>query len=91
MNKEIPHGIAVEVIRFLEEEEIVYIDCDIVCEQESHKGIIIGKGGTGLKKIGMNTRKFAENLLGKKVMLKIFVKVEKDWRNKPQKLKNLGY
>ncbi len=91
LNKEIPHGIAVEVIRFLEEEEIVYIDCDIVCEQESHKGIIIGKGGTGLKKIGMNTRKFAENLLGKKVMLKIFVKVEKDWRNKPQKLKNLGY
>ena len=62
-----------------------------MCEQESHKGIIIGKGGLGLKRIGTNTRKFAEDLLGKKVMLKLFVRVEKDWRNKPQKLKNLGY
>ncbi len=91
LEREIPHGIAVEIIRFLEEDEIVYIDCDIVCEQESHKGIIIGKGGLGLKRIGTNTRKFAEDLLGKKVMLKLFVRVEKDWRNKPQKLKNLGY
>ena len=91
LEREVPHGIAVEVIRFLEEEDIVYIDCDIVCEQESHKGIIIGKGGQGLKKIGTNTRKFAEELLDKKVMLKLFVRVEKDWRNKPQKLKNLGY
>ncbi len=91
LEREVPHGIAVEVIRFFEEDEIAYIDCDIVCEQETHKGIIIGKGGQGLKKIGTNTRKFAEDLLGKKVMLKLFVKVEKDWRNKPQKLKNLGY
>ena len=91
LEREIPHGIAVEIIRFDERDEVVFIDCDIICEQESHKGIIIGNGGKMLKKIGINTRKFAEELLGKKVMLKLFVKVEKDWRNKPQKIKNLGY
>ena len=91
LEREIPHGVAVEIIRFFEEEDIVYIDADIVCEQESHKGIIIGKGGSLIKKIGINVRTFAEELLGKKLMLKLFVKVEKDWRNKPQKIKNLGY
>lgn len=91
LEREIPHGVAVEIIRFLEEEDIVYIDADIVCEQESHKGIIIGKGGQMLKKMASQTRDFAERLLDKKVMLKVFVKVEKDWRNKPQKVKNLGY
>lgn len=91
LNQEVPHGIAVEIIRFYEEEEIVYIDADIVCEQDRHKGMIIGKGGTTLKQIGVETRKFAKELLGKNVMLKLFVKVEKDWRNKPQKVKNLGY
>lgn len=91
LEKEIPHGVAVEIIRFIEEENIVYIDADIICEQESHKGIIIGKGGQMLKKMAMQTREFAEELLDKKVMLKVFVKVEKDWRNKPQKVKNFGY
>lgn len=91
LEREVPHGVAVEIIRFLEEEDIVYIDADIVCEQESHKGIIIGKGGSMLKKIASRAREFAEYLLDKKVMLKVFVKVEKDWRNKPQKIKNLGY
>lgn len=91
LEREIPHGVAVEIIRFLEEDDIVYIDADIVCEQESHKGIIIGKGGQMLKKMASQTREFAEKLLDKKVMLKVFVKVEKDWRNKPQKVKNLGY
>ena len=91
LEREIPHGIAVEIIRFFEEKNIVYIDADIICEQESHKGIIIGKGGQMLKKMASQTRDFAEKLLDKKVMLKVFVKVEKDWRNKPQKVKNLGY
>ena len=91
LNQEVPHGIAVEIIRFYEEDDIVYIDADIVCEQERHKGMIIGKGGATLKQIGVETRKFAKELLGKNVMLKLFVKVEKDWRNKPQKVKNLGY
>lgn len=91
LKKEVPHGIAVEIIKFDEREEIVYIDADIVCEQETHKGIIIGKGGDNLKKMGSEARRFTENLLNKKVMLKLFVKVEKDWRTKPQKIKNLGY
>lgn len=91
LNQEVPHGVAVEIIRFYEEEDIVYIDADIVCEQDRHKGMIIGKGGATLKEIGSNARKFASEILDKKVMLKLFVKVEKDWRNKPQKVKNLGY
>ncbi len=91
LHQEVPHGIAVEIIRFNESEDIVGIDADIVCEQERHKGMIIGKGGSTLKVIGSQTREFAERLLDKKVALKLFVKVEKDWRNKPQKIKNLGY
>ena len=91
LNQEVPHGVAVEIIRYDESEEIVYIDADIVCEQERHKGMIIGKGGQMLKTIGSQTREFVQKLLDKKVMLKLFVKVEKDWRNKPEKIKNLGY
>ena len=91
LHQEVPHGIAVEIIRFYEGENVVEIDADLVCESDRHKGMIIGKGGSVLKKIGSQAREFAQNLLGKKVMLKIFVKVEKDWRNKPEKLKNLGY
>ena len=86
-----PHGIAVEIIKFDEQENVVFIDADIVCEQERHKGMIIGKGGEMLKKIGSQTRTFAEQLLDKKIMLKLFVKVERDWRNKPEKVKHLGY
>lgn len=91
LNQEVPHGIAVEIIKFDEKEDIVYIDADIICEQDRHKGMVIGKGGEMLKKIGSQTRTFAEQLLGKKIMLKLFVKVEKDWRSKPEKVKNLGY
>ena len=69
----------------------MHIDADLVCENERHKGMIIGKGGQTLKKVGSDARAFAEQLLGKKVMLKIFVRVEKDWRNKPDKIKSLGY
>lgn len=91
LHQEVPHGIAVEIIRFYEEESIIHIDADIICENDRHKGMIIGKGGQVLKKIGMEARLFAEQLLDKKVMLKIFVRVEKDWRNKPDKIKSLGY
>lgn len=90
LRAEVPHGIAVEIIRFYEEEKVVYIDADIVCENERHKGMIIGKGGQTLKKIGSDARNFAEQLLGKKVMLKLFVKVEKNWRDNPNKIKSLG-
>ena len=71
LRQEVPHGIAVEIIRFDEQDEIVYIDADIVCEQDRHKGMIIGKGGQTLKEIGSQTRTFAQNLLGKKIMLKM--------------------
>lgn len=91
LHQEIPHGIAVEIIRFYESDRLVEIDADIACENERHKGMIIGKGGCNLKSMGAKTRQFAEQLLGKKVMLKIFVKVENDWRNKPEKVKHLGY
>lgn len=88
-NDEVPHGIAVEIVKFDEKENIVFIEADIVCEQARHKGIIIGKGGKNLKIIGQNTRKYAEDLLGKKIMLTLFVKVEENWRNKPNKVKDL--
>lgn len=91
LHQEVPHGIAVEIIKFEEKDSLVEISADIICEQDRHKGMIIGKGGSILKKIGSDSRLFAESLLGKKVMLRLFVRVEKDWRNKPQKIKNLGY
>ena len=91
LKQEVPHGIAVEIIRFYEEKDIVFIDADIVCEEDRHKGMIIGKGGEVLKRIGSSARQYAQSILEKKVMIKLFVRVEKDWRNKPQKLKNLGY
>ena len=91
LNKEIPHGIAVEITRFDEKNDLTIIEADIICEKDSHKGIIIGKGGNMLKKIGEGARKETENLLGTKVLLKLFVKVEEDWRNKPNKLNLFGY
>lgn len=91
LHQEIPHGVAVEIIRFYEGDNLVEIDADIICENDRHKGIIIGKGGINLKNMGAKTRECAQNLLGKKVMLKIFVRVENDWRNKPEKVKHLGY
>lgn len=89
LDQEVPHGIAIEIVKFDEKENIVFIEADIVCEQARHKGIIIGKGGKNLKIIGQNTRLYAEDLLGKKVMLSLFVKVEENWRNKPNKVKDL--
>ena len=91
LHQEIPHGIALEITRFVEDKNLVHIDADLICENERHKGIIIGKNGQTLKKIGEQARASAEELLSKKVMLNIFVRIEKDWRSKPEKLKNLGY
>lgn len=89
LDKEIPHGVAVLITSFQESETLVEIEAEIVCEKEQHKGIIIGKGGANLKKLGQETRKYVEDLLEKKCMLKLFVKVEKDWRNK--NVENFGY
>ena len=91
LDKEIPHGLAVEIIRFEEKENLTVIEADIICEKDSHKGIIIGKQGKTLKKIGEQARKEIETLLGQKVLLKLFVKVEQDWRNKPNKINSFGY
>ncbi len=91
LNQEIPHGIAVEIMEFIEKPNMISISADIICERETHKGMIIGKGGTMLKKIGEHARQDAENLLQTKVFLKLFVKVEADWRNKPNKFSSFGY
>lgn len=91
LKKEIPHGIAVVVTKFEETPKIANIEAEIVCEKPNHKGIIIGKGGTTLKAIGIESRTNAEQLLGKKVMLSLFVKVEEGWKDKPNKLTGLGY
>ena len=82
IGKEIPHGVAVEIVKFDEEVDKIFVEADIICEREQHKGIIIGKAGAMLKKLGQETRGYIENLMEKKCMLKLFVKVDKDWRNK---------
>ena len=93
LEEEIPHGIAVSIDRMKErgKQGIVDIDATIVCERDSHKGIIIGKGGTMLKKIGTNARYEIEQMMECKVNLKLWVKVKKDWRDSDFLLKNFGF
>lgn len=93
LDEEIPHGIAVAIDRmnFRKSGDIVDIDATIVCEKESHKGIIIGKGGTMLKKIGSAARYEIEKLVETQVNLKLWVKVKKEWRDSDFLLKNFGY
>ena len=93
MRDEIPHGIAVYIDRMKERrgQNIIDIDATIVCERDSHKGIIIGKGGSMLKKIGSNARYEMERLLDTQVNLKLWVKVRKDWRDSELMMKNFGY
>lgn len=88
---EIPHSTAVKVTEYREEENIDKIYAVIYCEQKSQKGILIGKGGALLKKIGMQSRMELEQIADKKVFLSLEVKVEKDWRKKDNALKNFGY
>ncbi|WP_167958227.1 GTPase Era [Anaerosporobacter faecicola] len=93
LDEEIPHGIAVSIESMKERRHghIVDIDATIVCERDSHKGIIIGKQGSMLKKIGTQARGEIENLLDMKVNLQLWVKVKKDWRDSDFLLKNYGY
>ena len=93
ISDEIPHGAGVEVTLFKEKEEkdLIEIHANIYCEKESHKGIIIGKNGDMLKKIGTLARQDAEILLGVKVFLKLWVKTKTDWRNSDFMLNELGY
>ena len=89
--KEIPYSVEVEVEQFKEEENLIRINALIYVERDSQKGIIIGKGGKSLKKVGSEARKDIESFFEKKVFLELYVKVEKDWRNKEIKLKGFGY
>ena len=82
LNEELPHGLAIEITKFDETDDFAYIDMDLICEKENHKSIILGKRGEMLKEIGSLARVDIEKLLGKKIMLKIFVKVDKNWRQK---------
>ena len=91
LEDEIPHGIAVSIESMKEKGRICHIDATIVCERESHKGIIIGKGGAMLKKIGSTARPEIEDLLEMQVNLQLWVKVKKDWRDSDFLLKNFGY
>lgn len=92
LDKEIPHGTAVEVTKFSEREsEIIDLDVTIYCEKESHKGIIIGKSGAMLKKIGELARHDIEKFMGTKVYLQTWVKVKENWRDNLNLVKNFGY
>lgn len=93
LQQEIPHGIAVVIdqMKDREDQDIIDIDATIVCEKDSHKGMIIGKQGEMLKRIGTLARQDMEGLLGTKVNLKIWVKIKKDWRDSDFLLRNFGY
>ena len=93
MQEEIPHGIAVEISEMKKRPEgnLVDVRATIYCEKDSHKGIIIGKHGAMLKKIGSNARTDIERLLGSPIYLELWVKVKKDWRDSDFLLKNFGY
>lgn len=93
VSDEVPHGVGVEVTAFKnrEDKDIIDIQANIYCEKPTHKGILIGKNGSMLKKIGTLSRIDIENFLGNKVFLELWVKVKEDWRNSDFMLKTLGY
>ena len=92
LDKEIPHGTAVEITRFAErDDEVVEVDATIYCEKSSHKGIIIGKGGAMLKKVSSLARKDMEKFMGTKIFLQTWVKVKENWRDNPSAIQNFGY
>lgn len=93
LRDEIPHGTGVEITSFKDREDknIIDIEATVYCERKSHKGIIIGKKGSMLKKIGTMAREDLEKLFGAKVFLQIWVKVKEDWRNRNSVLRDLGY
>jgi GTP-binding protein Era len=92
LNEEVPHGIAVVIDTFKERsDDLTAIEASIITEKESHKGIIIGKGGAMLKKIGTDARRDIEEMTGTRVFLKLFVKVRKNWRDSESDLRDYGY
>ena len=91
LQDEIPHGIAVAIDQMKANKKVMHIDATIICERDSHKGIIIGKQGNMLKKIGSTARYEIEKMLDMQVNLKLWVKVKKDWRDSEYLMKNFGY
>ena len=92
LDKEIPHGTAVEITKFSErEDEVIEVDATIYCEKASHKGIIIGKGGSMLKKVSTQARLDMEKFMGTKVFLQTWVKVKENWRDNPAAIQNFGF
>lgn len=94
LDKEVPHGVAVSVERMHEREDdsgITDIDATIYCERDSHKGIVIGKGGAMLKRVGSYAREDMERFFDCKINLKLWVKVKEDWRNREGLLRNFGF
>ena len=92
LDDEIPHGIAVTIEKMKERRGgLIDIEASIVCERESHKGIIIGKGGSMLKRIGIEARKEIESMMDTQVNLQLWVKVRKEWRDNELYMKNYGY
>lgn len=95
LDKEVPHGIAIDLERFVERdtnsgEPIVEVEATVICEKDSHKGIIIGKGGETLKKIGTMARRDIEEFFGIKANVKLWVKVKEDWRNRQGLIHTFG-
>ena len=91
LEQEVPHGIAIEITKMKEKENITDIFATIFCEKSAHKGIIIGKNGAKLKEIGSLARRDIEKMLDKQVYLELWVKVKSDWRNSDFLIKNFGY
>jgi len=90
-DKEIPYSVEVEVESFVEDEDIIRISAIIYCERDSQKGIIIGKAGSALKRVGMQARKEIEDFFQKQVFLQLYVKVDRDWRSNTGRLRHYGY
>lgn len=91
LNKEVPHGIAVVIEEFRDEDELLRIRAEIFCEKNSHKGIIVGKGGEGLKLVGSRAREELERIFGTQIYLNLWVKVKENWRESARTVGNFGY
>ncbi len=90
-HEEIPYSATVEVIQYEEREDLDYINAEVIVNRTSQKGMIIGKGGRAIKKLGMESRQSIEEFIGRKVFLDLHVKVREKWRNNEQMVRNLGY
>lgn len=91
LQDEIPHGLGVIIQAYEKKDKVTAIECDLVCEKDSHKQIIIGDGGSMIKRIGQSARREIERLIDDKVYLKLFVKVREDWRNNNNFIADIGY